>query len=146
MFNPFLPFPLVRSEEWLSQMDEALEGYAHAVVAATWGAAASEVSDVRGLDPASLSVKDRERVKDKFRLFNDSLDAACAALPHWSVPDAELRGVLRGRLHDEVLVPYARLFERFSEAPFTKFKEKYVKVAPDEAERIFQSFFEGLRE
>jgi hypothetical protein len=29
---------------------------------------------------------------------------------------------------------------------FTKFKEKYVKHAPDEAERVFQSFFEGLRE
>ena len=29
---------------------------------------------------------------------------------------------------------------------FTKFKEKYVKYAPHEAERVFQSFFEGLRD
>jgi hypothetical protein len=29
---------------------------------------------------------------------------------------------------------------------FTKFKEKYVKISPGDAERVFQSFFEGLRE
>jgi len=133
-------------EAWAQAQDELADGHAQALLAATWGAVPSELGDTRGLDASSLGVKDRERVKDKFRAFNDALDTAQAALPHWSVPDEKLREALRDRLRQAVLVPYEALYDAFAESSFTKFKEKYVKIAPAEAERVFQSFFEGLRE
>jgi exocyst complex protein 7 len=166
-------------DDWLARQEALVDAHATAVLAATWGAAAAEVSDTRGLDPNALSTKDRERVKDKFRVFNEALDALSSTLPHWSVPDGELRAHLRARLHDAVLPAYEALYDEFAgrhahahalrpscgpgtsahavsprpprlparaRSSFTKFKEKYVKYAPDEAERVFQSFFEGLRD
>jgi exocyst complex protein 7 len=128
------------------RQEAVLSAHAAALLAATWGAAAAEVNDTSGLDPSSLSARDRERVKDKFRLFNEALEALSARLPHWSVPDAALRRQLRAQLRAAVLPGYAQLYSGFAGSSFTKFKEKYVKYAPDEAERAFQSFFEGLRE
>jgi exocyst complex protein 7 len=101
-------------DEWLERQEALIDAHAAGVLAATWGAAAAEVCDTRGLDPNNLSTKDRERVKDKFRIFNEALDALSSSLPHWSVPDAELRTHLRDQLHDAVLPGYEALYDEFA--------------------------------
>jgi exocyst complex protein 7 len=101
-------------EDWLARQEALQASHSDALLAATWGAAAAEVSDTRGLAAASLSAKDRERVKDKFRIFNEALEGLSSQLPHWSVPDAELRGQLRAKLHAAVLPAYEELFDEFA--------------------------------
>ena len=102
-------------ESWAEAQDSLADAHAEALVAATWGAAEAELRDLRGLDARSLGVKDRERVKDKFRTFNDALDTAAAAMPHWSVTDEALREQLRHRLQAAVLQPYEALYDAFAE-------------------------------
>lgn len=140
--------PLLRAalgDEWLERQEALVTAHGEAALEAVWGAAAAEVRDTRGLQPSSLSAKERERVKDKFRLFNEALEAAAGSLPHWSVPDEALRDELKRSLQQSVLHPYTALYNAFPAQTFTKFPDKYVKATPEEAERIFQSFFEGMQ-
>ena len=123
------------------------ESRLRSVVGATWGAAASLLGDGArsGLVPSRLSAKERETVKDRFRAFNECFEAAAPALPKWAAPDAALRSRLKEELGDAVLKPYGELFAAFADSGFTKFRERYVKHHPEEAARVFESFFEGLQ-
>jgi hypothetical protein len=139
--NPLLANVL--GEEWVERQEGEVERHGDALVEATFGAVADALNDLYGLDPGSLSTKDRERVKDKFRAFNEALEAHSQVMPQWSAPDEELRGRLRDKVMERVLRPYLVLFTQYADSSFTKFKEKYVRHTPQEAARAVASFFEG---
>ena len=138
--------PLLASalgEEWVERQEGEVERHCDALVEATFGAVGDALNDLYGLDPGSLSTKDRERVKDKFRAFNEALEAHSQVMPQWSAPDEELRGRLRDKVMERVLKPYLVLFTQYADSSFTKFKEKYVRHTPQEAARAVAAFFEG---
>ena len=135
----------VLGEEWVERQEAEVDRHGDALVEATFGAVADALNDLYGLDPGSLSTKDRERVKDKFRAFNDALEAHSQVMPQWSAPDEELRGRLRDKVMERVLKPYLVLFTQYADSSFTKFKEKYVRHTPQEAARAVASFFEGIQ-
>ena len=135
---------LLRSlgEEWVAQQESVLSTHADGVLNATWGACAAELVSLEGL--GGSSDRERERVKEKFRIFNDTFEAAVASLPHWTVPSLPLREELRRRLGEVVVEPYARFYAACADCGFTKNREKYVRFQPEGVESAFASFFEGL--
>jgi exocyst complex protein 7 len=134
----------ILGDEWVERQELEVERHSDAVVDAAFGPVIEALNDCSGLDPRSLSTKDRERVKEKFRVFNEALEAQSQVMPQWSAPDEALRERLREKLTERVLEPYRVLFSRYADSSFTKFKEKYVKHSPQDAERALSSFFEGL--
>jgi len=133
----------VLGSDWVERQEAEIDRHGDALFEITFGPVAETVSDLYGLNPGSLSTKDRERVKDKFRAFNDALEAHSQVMPQWSAPDEAMRRQLREKISDRVLRPYYALFDQFADSSFTKFKEKYVKYTPQEASRVLASFFEG---
>lgn len=105
----------------------------------------TEWADQEGLSPQSLSPKDRERVKAKFRVLNEQLQRLSEQLPTWIIPDANLRSLMLEQMRQQVVSPYGKLYNRFANSGFTTNREKYLKHTPDQLQAALQAFFVGTK-
>ncbi|CAI8016816.1 Exocyst complex component 7 [Geodia barretti] len=93
--------------------------------------------------PDKLSKAAKQTIKDKYKGFNTEIEELCRVQQHWSIPDSQLRARVRTENVELVGPLYAEFHRVYSEFPFTKNPEKYLKFTPESLEETLETFFDG---
>ncbi|OXA43675.1 exocyst complex component 7 [Folsomia candida] len=93
------------------------------------------------LQAGKLRDKDRQIIKDKFSAFNREMDEISRLQQGYSVPDPELRTQLQKASRDYIIPKYKEFFDKYSNVPFTKNTEKYVRFTPMSVADNIDTFF-----
>ncbi|XP_042198358.1 exocyst complex component 7 isoform X3 [Callorhinchus milii] len=89
-----------------------------------------------------LKDKERQMIKDRFKGFNDGLEELCKIQKSWAIPDKEQRDKIRRAQKENVTVAYRGFWQRYSNVPFTKNPEKYIKYRVDQVEEMIEKLFD----
>ncbi|KAK9366382.1 Cullin repeat-like-containing domain protein [Lipomyces kononenkoae] len=87
---------------------------------------------------ASMSSKDREVIKEKFRNFNTSFDELVVKFKEYNFADAELRAYLAKEVAF-VSPLYQRFYEKHKAGEFSKHTEKYIKYNKSQLDQMLAS-------
>ncbi len=60
----------------------------------------------------------------------------------YSIPDVELRESLKRDNKEYILPKYNSFYDKYSNVPFTKSPEKYIKFTPAQVSGLIDSFFD----
>lgn len=89
----------------------------------------------------SLSSKDREAAKERFRLFNLEFDEAIKSCKVFVVVDPGLRQSLTSEIRSIIVPLYSRFYDKYINTDFTKNKEKYIKYSKESIEKAVWDAF-----
>lgn len=89
-----------------------------------------------------LKDKERQAIKDRFKAFNDGLEELCKIQKSWAIPDKEQRDTIRRAQKENVTVAYRVFWQRYSNVPFTKNVEKYMKYKVEQVEEMIEKLFD----
>ncbi|XP_078257599.1 exocyst complex component 7 isoform X1 [Rhinoraja longicauda] len=89
-----------------------------------------------------LKDKERQAIKDRFKAFNDGLEELCKIQKSWAIPDKEQRDKIRRAQKENVTVAYRVFWQRYSNVPFTKNVEKYIKYRVEQVEEMIEKLFD----
>ncbi|XP_072882564.1 exocyst complex component 7 isoform X7 [Hemitrygon akajei] len=89
-----------------------------------------------------LKDKERQAIKDRFKAFNDGLEELCKIQKSWAIPDKEQRDKIRRAQKENVTGAYQVFWQRYSNVPFTKNVEKYIKYRVEEVEEMIEKLFD----
>ncbi|KAK9502985.1 hypothetical protein O3M35_011654 [Rhynocoris fuscipes] len=100
------------------------------------------LDDVTILTPGKIKDKDRTTIKERFSGFNKEMEEIAKLQRGYSIPDVELRESLKRDNKEYILPKYNAFYDRYSNVPFTKNPEKYVKYTPDQVASLIDRFFD----
>lgn len=113
----------------------------------SWDLSARQLMDTTIMRPQdksarnSLSSKDREAVKERFKLFNTEFDESIRACKTFTVVDNELRQQLTSEIRSIIVPLYSRFYDKYISSDFTKNKDKYIKYNKESIEKaVWDSF------
>ncbi|XP_072098018.1 exocyst complex component 7 isoform X8 [Mobula birostris] len=89
-----------------------------------------------------LKDKERQAIKDRFKAFNDGLEELCKIQKSWAIPDKEQRDKIRRAQKENVTGAYQVFWQRYSNVPFTKNVEKYMKYRVEHVEEMIEKLFD----
>ncbi|XP_062886746.1 exocyst complex component 7 isoform X8 [Mobula hypostoma] len=89
-----------------------------------------------------LKDKERQAIKDRFKAFNDGLEELCKIQKSWAIPDKEQRDKIRRAQKENVTGAYQVFWQRYSNVPFTKNVEKYIKYRVEHVEEMIEKLFD----
>ncbi|XP_078385214.1 exocyst complex component 7 isoform X6 [Cetorhinus maximus] len=89
-----------------------------------------------------LKDKERQAIKDRFKAFNDGLEELCKIQKSWAIPDKEQRDKIRRAQKENVTGAYRVFWQRYSNVPFTKNTEKYIKYRVEQVEEMIERLFD----
>uniref|UniRef100_UPI00398F7E04 exocyst complex component 7 isoform X1 n=1 Tax=Pristiophorus japonicus TaxID=55135 RepID=UPI00398F7E04 len=89
-----------------------------------------------------LKDKERQAIKDRFKAFNDGLEELCKIQKSWAIPDKEQRDKIRRAQKENVTVAYRVFWQRYSNVPFTKNIDKYIKYRVEQVEEMIEKLFD----
>ncbi|XP_067859943.1 exocyst complex component 7 isoform X3 [Heptranchias perlo] len=89
-----------------------------------------------------LKDKERQAIKDRFKAFNDGLEELCKIQKSWAIPDKEQRDKIRHAQKENVTVAYRVFWQRYSNVPFTKNIDKYIKYRVEQVEEMIEKLFD----
>ncbi|CAD5111361.1 DgyrCDS677 [Dimorphilus gyrociliatus] len=95
----------------------------------------------RSFSPEKLKDRDRQLIKDKFSNFNKAFEDIYRIQKAYSVPDPELKDLLRTENQNRILPLYESFLRKYEDCGFTKNKEKYVKYRVEDIKRSMSQFF-----
>ncbi|KAF6203241.1 hypothetical protein GE061_003659 [Apolygus lucorum] len=101
----------------------------------------TQLDDVQ-IAPTRMKDKDRSVIKERFAGFNKEMEELAKLQRGYSIPDVELRESLKRDNKEFILPKYNAFHNRFSNVPFTKNPEKYVKYTPDQVASLIDRFFD----
>lgn len=109
-----------------------------------WNKVLSHISNLDDIPiaPGKMKDKDRNAIKEKFAGFNKEMEDISKLQRGYSIPDVELRESLKRDNKEYVLPKYNAFYDRYSNVPFTKNPEKYVKYTPDKVASMIDRFFD----
>lgn len=114
----------------------------------SWDVSARQLMDTTIMRPAdskssrnSLTSKDRDAVKERFKIFNTEFDESIRACKGFNVLDADLRQVLTGEIRSVIVPLYSRFHDKYVNTDFTKNKEKYIKYSKESIEKAIWDAF-----
>ncbi len=93
--------------------------------------------------PGKLNDKYCRIIKEKFEGFNKEFKDISNTQRIYSIPDVELRESLKRDNKEYICPKYNSFYEKYSNVPFTKHPEKYVKYTPAEVSSQIDSFFDA---
>ncbi|KAK9475423.1 Cullin repeat-like-containing domain protein [Dipodascopsis tothii] len=109
-----------------------------------WKTAAAHLMDVTVVRSAStasrqsMSSKDREVIKEKFKNFNADFEELVTRFRGYSIADAELRAFLAKEV--AFISPlYHRFYDRHKAGEFTKHTDKYIKYDKNTLDQVLAS-------
>jgi exocyst complex component 7 len=105
-----------------------------------WKQVAAHLMDVTVVKTGNkpLSSKDREVIKEKFKVFNTEFDALVARHRSYSISDPQLREELRKEI--SFISPlYYRFYDRHIGGDFSKNVDKYIKYDKQQFDQILNS-------
>ena len=130
---------------WSRRVEVMEAECAEAFVDAAWGAGLEATRPEGAPDPAAMSDKQRQLVKDRFAAVNAAADAWAGAASgiHRATRGREaLRERLRRAVRGEVGEAYRAFHARFANSGFArKHPEKYVRFTPDAMETALEAPF-----
>uniref|UniRef100_A0A8C2UG46 Exocyst complex component 7 n=1 Tax=Coturnix japonica TaxID=93934 RepID=A0A8C2UG46_COTJA len=74
--------------------------------------------------------------------FNDGLEELCKIQKAWAIPDVEQRDKIRRAQKTIVKETYGAFLNRYSNVPFTKNPEKYIKYQVDQVGEMIERLFD----
>uniref|UniRef100_A0A8B9S187 Exocyst complex component 7 n=1 Tax=Accipiter nisus TaxID=211598 RepID=A0A8B9S187_9AVES len=74
--------------------------------------------------------------------FNDGLEELCKIQKAWAIPDMEQRDKIRRAQKTIVKETYGAFLNRYSNVPFTKNPEKYIKYQVDQVGEMIEKLFD----
>ncbi|NXW46476.1 EXOC7 protein, partial [Nyctiprogne leucopyga] len=89
-----------------------------------------------------LKDKERQMIKERFKGFNDGLEELCKIQKAWAIPDVEQRDKIRWAQKTIVKETYGAFLNRYSNVPFTKNPEKYIKYQVDQVGEMIEKLFD----
>ncbi|XP_042689225.1 exocyst complex component 7 isoform X6 [Centrocercus urophasianus] len=89
-----------------------------------------------------LKDKERQMIKERFKGFNDGLEELCKIQKAWAIPDVEQRDKIRRAQKTIVKESYGAFLSRYSNVPFTKNPEKYIKYQVDQVGEMIEKLFD----
>ncbi|XP_063207784.1 exocyst complex component 7 isoform X9 [Chroicocephalus ridibundus] len=89
-----------------------------------------------------LKDKERQMIKERFKGFNDGLEELCKIQKAWAIPDMEQRDKIRRAQKTIVKETYGAFLNRYSNVPFTKNPEKYIKYQVDQVGEMIEKLFD----
>ncbi|XP_054702351.1 exocyst complex component 7 isoform X6 [Grus americana] len=89
-----------------------------------------------------LKDKERQMIKERFKGFNDGLEELCKIQKAWAIPDMEQRDKIRRAQKTIVRETYGAFLNRYSNVPFTKNPEKYIKYQVDQVGEMIEKLFD----
>lgn len=92
---------------------------------------------------ASLSSKQKKKLKAKYSGFNSEVEELIAAQKRFTIYDEELCEQLRSDIRAVVLGPYKKFLALHEASTFTANPGKYIKYTPETLETIINNFYEG---
>ncbi|RZF38575.1 hypothetical protein LSTR_LSTR010908 [Laodelphax striatellus] len=99
-------------------------------------------TDDATLVAGKLKEKDRSVIKEKFAGFNKEMEEMAKLQRGYSIPDVELRESLKRDNKEYILPKYNAFYDKYSNLPFTKNPEKYVKYTPEQVAALIERFFD----
>ncbi|KAG8235569.1 hypothetical protein J437_LFUL013119 [Ladona fulva] len=90
-----------------------------------------------------LRDKDRSLVKEKFAGFNKEIEEIVKTQRGYSIPAVELREEVKKDNRELIVPKYKAFFEKYSNIPFTKNPEKYVKYTPEQVADLINQLFDA---
>ncbi|NXG25084.1 EXOC7 protein, partial [Grallaria varia] len=89
-----------------------------------------------------LKDKERQMIKERFKGFNDGLEELCKIQKAWAIPDVEQRDKIRRAQKTIVKETYGAFLNRYSNVPFTKNPEKYIRYQVDQVGEMVEKLFD----
>ncbi|XP_007536804.1 exocyst complex component 7 isoform X8 [Erinaceus europaeus] len=89
-----------------------------------------------------LRDKERQMIKERFKGFNDGLEELCKIQKAWAIPDTEQRDKIRQAQKNIVQETYGAFLHRYSNVPFTKNTEKYIKYRVEQVGDMIDRLFD----
>lgn len=108
-----------------------------------WGRVVAHCS-IEGVDLQDHKVRDKERsiVKDRFRGFNAEIEDVVTKHQRWSVPDDDLRRLLRSEVVEYVKPHFSVFLKTFKYKEFTTKVNKYIKFTEQTLEEEIRRIFD----
>ncbi|XP_069692328.1 exocyst complex component 7 isoform X2 [Periplaneta americana] len=108
------------------------------------------LSHIWGMEDAPVAMphagklrdKDRHLIKERFAGFNKEMEEIAKVQRSYSIPDVELRESLKRDNKEYILPKYHAFYEKYSNVPFTKNPEKYIKYTPAQVSALIDRFFD----
>ncbi|XP_075224863.1 exocyst complex component 7 isoform X2 [Lycorma delicatula] len=100
------------------------------------------LNDDLSLAGGKLRDKDRSVIKEKFAGFNKEMEEIARVQRGYSIPDVELRESLKRDNKEYILPKYNAFYDKYSNLPFTKNPEKYVRYTPEQVAALIDRFFD----
>ncbi|ORY86853.1 Cullin repeat-like-containing domain protein [Protomyces lactucae-debilis] len=85
---------------------------------------------------SSMTSKDREAVKERFRLFNAEFEELIRSSKSFTVQDADLKQQLTGEIRAVIVPLYVRFYDKYVAMDFAKNKDKYIKYDKSSIEKV----------
>ncbi|KAK9446422.1 Cullin repeat-like-containing domain protein [Limtongia smithiae] len=87
----------------------------------------------------TMSTRDREQIKEKFKNFNADFEDLVAKFREYSFRDAELKGFLVKELSLIIVPLYNRFYEKYKGGEFSKHADKYIKYNKTQLETALKA-------
>eukprot|EP00762_Andalucia_godoyi_P000432 ANDGO_03084.mRNA.1 Exocyst complex component EXO70A1 len=87
----------------------------------------------------------KKELKARFSGFNDVLSEQVEKQKMYSIPDAELRTVVRKGILEAIIPAYEKMYTKYGSVPFTKNREKYIKFTVLQVTTMLRSLFDEQR-
>lgn len=114
----------------------------------SWDVSARQLMDTTIMRPQdakaarnSLTSKDRDAVKERFKVFNTEFDESIKACKTFNVTDGDLRQALTSEIRSIIVPLYSRFHDKYVNTDFTKNKEKYIKYSKESIEKAIWDAF-----
>lgn len=126
----------------LIKIDEANKR-AYKLYRESWDGPARQLMDITIMRPSdpkaarnSLTSKDRDAVKERFKSFNAEFDDLIRSCKGFSVVDSELRQSLTSEIRSIIVPLYGRFYDKYINSDFAKNKEKYIRYDKTSIEKV----------
>nr|CAB3243997.1 exocyst complex component 7 [Phallusia mammillata] len=89
-----------------------------------------------------LKDKDKQAVKEKFKLFNNDVEDLVKTHQQWAMANSDMKKEIRALVKHKLVAPYTLFRDKYRMVQFTKNIEKYLKHTPESVSENIDRLFD----